>query len=74
VAFGPETEGARVPTKSSTTAWFGPPDRGKGALSRAKAGRLCDYPGCATVLSTYNSAATCFLHSAPTLRHPLASR
>lgn len=61
-------------TKSSSTARFGPPDRGKGALSRAAAGRLCAESGCATVLSTYNSATTCFLHSAPTLRHPLATR
>jgi hypothetical protein len=63
-----------VSTKSSGAARFGPPDRGKGTLSRAAAGRLCDEPGCATVLSTYNAATTCFLHSAPTTRHPLAAR
>ena len=61
-------------TKSSSTARFGPPDRGKGPLSRSAAGRLCQMSGCETVLSTYNAATTCFLHSAPTLRHPLATR
>lgn len=63
-----------VSTKSSSTARFGPPARGKGAQARSAAGRLCDAPGCATVLSTYNAAPTCFLHSEPTVRHPLAAR
>lgn len=50
---------------------FGAPDRGKGASSRAIKGRLCAEPGCATVLSTYNRADRCFLHTEPPHRHPL---
>ncbi len=61
-------------TKSSSTARFGPPERGKGPSSRAAAGRACEQPGCATVLSTYNASPTCFLHSAPSYRHPLAKQ
>ena len=61
-------------TKSSRQAQFGPPDRGKGADSRAAAGRLCAQTECATVLSTYNASPTCFLHSAPSYRHPLAKQ
>jgi hypothetical protein len=50
---------------------FGTPDRGKGAASRAALGRVCDEPGCATVLSTYNSSGTCWMHASPSTRHPL---
>jgi len=53
---------------------FGTPATGKGAMSRAEAGRHCEVAGCGTVLSTYNSASTCWLHSSPTQRHPLAPR
>ncbi len=51
---------------------FGPPVRGKEAASRASAGRTCEAAGCATVLSTYNAATRCWLHSDPSYRHPLA--
>jgi hypothetical protein len=50
---------------------FGVPGRGKGASSRAASGRVCDEPGCDTVLSTYNSASTCWRHATLALRHPL---
>jgi len=50
---------------------FGPPDRGKGAESRASAGRLCAAQGCSTILSTYNASPTCWLHSEAEYRHPL---
>ncbi len=50
---------------------FGTPDRGKDVASRAAQGRSCDEPGCATVLSTYNRSRTCYLHTAPSYRHPL---
>jgi hypothetical protein len=50
---------------------FGPPGRGKDAASRAITGRHCDYPGCATVLSTYNASSTCWLHTGPATRHAL---
>lgn len=53
---------------------FGPPGRGKDALSRASKGRHCDQPGCTTVLSTYNATGTCWLHTTPQYRHPLAKR
>jgi hypothetical protein len=41
---------------------FGAPARGKGATSRAARGRVCEEPGCDTILSTYNSARTCWMH------------
>jgi hypothetical protein len=50
---------------------YGPPT-GKGAKTRAEAGRRCEVITCDTVLSTYNSAPTCWLHSTPTHRHALA--
>jgi hypothetical protein len=50
---------------------FGPPARGKDAGSRSSTGRLCDAPGCTTVLSTYNSSNTCWLHTGASTRHPL---
>jgi hypothetical protein len=59
-------------TTSSKQVQFGSPDRGKDAASRASTGRHCSEPACATVLSTYNASTTCWLHSAPSYRHPLA--
>ncbi len=59
---------------NSATVRYGTPNTGKGAASRSKAGRRCAEPGCETVLSTYNSATTCWLHSSPTQRHALAPR
>lgn len=56
---------------SSGGVQYGTPERGKDPLSRAERGRLCAEPGCATVLSTYNRSATCFLHTEPSYRHPL---
>jgi hypothetical protein len=32
----------------------------------------CAEPACPTVLSTYNPSETCWLHTNPTYRHPLA--
>jgi hypothetical protein len=51
---------------------FGSPARGKEASSRPSAGRTCEQPGCTTVLSTYNAATRCWLHSDPSHRHALA--
>ena len=51
---------------------YGPPGAGRGAVSRASQGRLCDEPTCTTVLSTYNASTTCWLHSGATKKHPLA--
>jgi hypothetical protein len=53
---------------------LGLPARGKDASSRPSRGRICERPGCQTVLSTYNSAILCFMHAAPTYAHPLSSR
>jgi hypothetical protein len=50
---------------------YGTPDTGKKAKHRPAKGRLCQEPGCATVLSTYNTDDHCFLHAAPSFRHPL---
>ena len=49
---------------------FGAPYRGK-AASREETGRLCAAAGCATVLSTYNHAPTCFNHTPPDTRHAM---
>jgi len=51
---------------------LGTPDRSKDSPVRAEQGRLCEEPGCSTVLSTYNRSARCYLHTAPSYRHPLA--
>jgi hypothetical protein len=51
---------------------FGTPDRGREASSRPGKGRRCADPACPTVLSTYNPSDTCYLHTEPTYRHPLA--
>jgi hypothetical protein len=59
---------------NSADVRYGTPATGKSALSRAQAGRRCEFPGCETVLSTYNAATTCWLHSSPTQRHALAPR
>jgi hypothetical protein len=59
---------------NSADVRYGTPNTGKSAASRAEAGRRCEMLGCETVLSTYNSATTCWLHSAPAPRHALAPR
>ncbi len=51
---------------------YGPPATGKGSHRRSEAGRSCLEPGCTTVLSTYNSSPTCWLHTGSATRHPLA--
>ena len=53
---------------------YGTPATKKGAASRPPAGRTCETPGCETLLSTYNAAVTCWLHSSATTRHALAPR
>jgi hypothetical protein len=50
---------------------FGVPVRGRGAETRPASGRVCDEPGCGTILSTYNKAPTCWKHATRALRHPL---
>ena len=50
---------------------YGSPERGKTAKFRPAKGRLCQEPGCTTVLSTYNTDDRCYLHTAPSFRHPL---
>jgi hypothetical protein len=48
---------------------YGPPDPGKRAKHRSAKGRLCQQPGCTTILSTYNAADRCSLHTEPSFRH-----
>lgn len=55
-----------------TDVRIGSPIRGKEPAARAAAGRCCEHAGCTTILSTYNSSPTCYLHTAPAYRHPLA--
>jgi hypothetical protein len=55
-----------------TLAQFGAPTKSREAPVRGSAGRHCAEAGCPTVLSTYNAADTCWLHSRPSTRHPLA--
>ena len=59
-------------TSGGSQVQFGIPDRGKRQASRADAGRHCSYEGCLTVLTTYNSGATCWLHTNSQYKHPLA--
>ncbi|CAN5682378.1 hypothetical protein BH18ACT17_BH18ACT17_12360 [soil metagenome] len=51
---------------------YGPPGTGKSAVARSSGGRLCAEPMCTTVLSTYNASSTCWLHTGPAPKHPLA--
>jgi hypothetical protein len=48
---------------------FGTPDRAKGPKVRGASGRHCDFPGCTTVLSTYNTSSSCWLHTVPSPHH-----
>jgi hypothetical protein len=49
---------------------YGTPDRGK-QKAPGTAKTLCTAAGCTTVLSVYNRETTCYLHTAPSTRHPL---
>lgn len=55
---------------TSGNVQYGTPDRGKHQAADA-AKTLCAAAGCTTVLSSYNRATTCYLHTAPSYRHPL---
>lgn len=50
---------------------YGPPKHGKGMVVRRLDPRRCEAEGCPTILSTYNASATCWLHTGPSIRHPL---
>ncbi len=52
-------------------AQVGAPQRGKERSTRAALGRVCSSEGCATILSTYNRATQCSLHTEPSYRHAL---
>ncbi len=58
-------------SRATSGVEFGPPGRGKAASDREARGRRCEAAGCQTVLSTYNRSTTCFLHSAPEMRHAI---
>ncbi|MFL5789964.1 MAG: hypothetical protein ACJ76A_00530 [Actinomycetota bacterium] len=57
---------------NSSTVQYGVPVASKQAERRAKAGRSCEVTNCVTVLSTYNTSTTCWLHTTATRRHALA--
>jgi hypothetical protein len=48
--------------------------RAKPVEARGTRGRRCSEPDCTTVISVYNAADRCWLHSAPERRLPLADR
>ena len=52
-------------------AQIGAPQRGKESSTRAARGRICTREGCATMLSTYNRATECSIHTEPSFRHAL---
>jgi hypothetical protein len=57
---------------SRTKALFGTPTKGRDSIARSRKGRHCSHVDCPTVLSTYNMSETCWLHTPPSTRHPLA--
>ena len=57
---------------NSADVRYGTPATGKSARSRSEAGRRCEFPGCETVLSTYNPAILCWMHTMPSRVNPLS--
>jgi hypothetical protein len=57
---------------NSNSVQYGAPGSGKHAVQRQRAGRQCEVTTCVTVLSTYNAAGTCWLHTTATRKHALA--
>lgn len=55
------------------TVQYGAPVGARHADKRAPTGRHCTVEGCVTLLSTYNSSPTCWLHTRAVPRHALAS-
>jgi hypothetical protein len=51
---------------------YGVPLANGKADRRAVSGRTCSDASCDTVLSTYNKATTCWLHTSATTHHALA--
>jgi hypothetical protein len=58
---------SRIGGSNGRTA-FGPPthDLASAASKRSAAIRMCDEPGCTTVLSRYNDDTACWVHARPT--------
>jgi hypothetical protein len=54
--------------KTSQGVEYGSPHLGKGVPVRSGAGRMCSHEGCTTILSTYNSATSCWAHMPNTMR------
>jgi len=57
---------------NSNSVQYGVPLASKQAVRREPAGRRCEVAACETVLSTYNTSTTCWLHTTATKRHALA--
>lgn len=65
----------RIGNGRHTRTAFGPPSHDlASAASKASAVRMCDEPGCATVLSRYNEDSRCWIHARPTFRIRSAGR
>jgi hypothetical protein len=58
---------------TSTRTEYGPATKGARARVAAK-GRVCDVPGCTTILSIYNGLLMCSPHEVPRRRPPLTKR
>jgi hypothetical protein len=59
---------ARMPIVGGRLVLYGEPT-GREGWGRESAGRVCNHPGCSTILSTYNTERTCSIHTAPDFRH-----
>lgn len=59
-----------VRSSGSHTVQYGTP-LGRASKAKAARGRLCDVPGCTTVLSIYNDATSCWPHLKDVPRPPL---
>jgi hypothetical protein len=57
---------------NSNNVQYGVPLASKQAVHRERTGRRCEVLSCDTVLSTYNTSTTCWLHTTATRRHALA--
>ena len=52
---------------------FGAPGREHVASKRPARGRVCSSYGCETILSTYNTSDSCWLHVEPPRKPPLSN-
>lgn len=66
---------ARIGNGGHTRTAFGTPIHDlASAASKTATTRLCDAPGCSTVLSRYNDDSSCWVHAQPTFETRSAGR